>query len=137
MDQLRIKKMVLPLFNKHPAIEAAYLFGSAASGKLRSTSDIDIAIRLEPGMSPESGFELRIQLMDELERLLDRHTDVILLNNASLKLIHQVLAYGELLFARDETAERHYAIQKRKEYFDFKYYIEKDRRELRSFFGVA
>ena len=58
-------------------------------------------------------------------------------NNASLKLIYQVLAYGKLLFARDELAESRYAIQKRKEYFDFKYYIEKYRWDLRSFYGVA
>jgi hypothetical protein len=43
----------------------------------------------------------------------------VVINNALLKLIHQVLAYGDLLFARDEAAENCYVIQKRKAYFDF------------------
>jgi predicted nucleotidyltransferase len=137
MNILRLKNEVSPLFARHPAIEAAYLFGSIVHGQARAASDVDIAIRLLPDSTAQLGFNLRLNLMEELERHFTRPVDILILNNASLKMIRQVLSRGELLFARDEGAERLYAIQKQKSYFDFKYYIEKDREELKSFFGVA
>ena len=137
MNILRIKKELSPLFSKHSAIEAAYLFGSVAHGQARASSDVDIAIRLMPDSTARLSFDLRLNLMAELERYFSRPVDIVILNNASLKMIRQVLSRGKLLYARDKGAERLYAIQKQKAYFDFKYYIEKDREELKSFFGVA
>ena len=98
---------------------------------------MDIAIRLMPDSTAQLSFDLKLNLMDELERHFTRPVDIVILNNASLKMIRQVLSRGELLYTRDEGAERLYAIQKQKAYFDFKYYIEKDREELKSFFGVT
>ena len=137
MNILRLKKEISPLFAKHSAIESAYLFGSIAHGRAKAASDVDIAIRLVPDSTVQSGFDLRLNLMDELERYFTRPVDIVLLNNASLKMIRQVLSRGQLLYTRDEVSERLYSIQKQKEYFDFKYYIEKDREALKSYFGVT
>lgn len=63
--------------------------------------------------------------------------DIVVLNTASLKMIHQVIINGRLLFSRDREKEKDYAVQKRKEYFDFRYYINKDIQEMRSYFGVS
>jgi hypothetical protein len=62
--------------------------------------------------------------------------DVVVLNSASLKMIRQVMTKGKRLYARDNSAEQAYAIQRQKEYFDFQFYIEKNRKELKSYFGA-
>ena len=137
MSSPQIRKDLTPIFAKHPTILAAYLFGSTANQTAGANSDVDVALRLDKGLSVDQQLELRLELMDDVETVFKRSADIVILNNASLKMIRQVLTRGEMLFARDEAAERLYACHKQKEYFDFKYYIEKDRQELKSFFGVA
>lgn len=133
----QLKKELLPLFAGHPDIEAAYLFGSAVRGNDGPVSDIDVAIRCTFDLSPESCFELRLEFMEALEKILNRDTDIVVLNIASLKMIRQVLTHGILIYAEDAGRERMWAIQKQKEYFDFKYYIDQNRKELKSYFGAA
>jgi predicted nucleotidyltransferase len=133
---MQMKKDLKSIFANHPTILAAYLFGSTANQTARENSDVDVALRLDKGVSADQQLELRLELMDVVETVFKRSADIVILNNASLKMIRQVLMRGQLLFARDERAERLYAIHKQKAYFDFKYYIEKDRQELKSFFGV-
>ena len=53
----------------------------------------------------------------------------------NLKMIHQVLHHGELIYDRDPERTLIFAIQRQKEYFDFKYYIDKDIQQMRTFFG--
>jgi len=137
MGRLQIKEDLSSFFANHPTVLAAYLFGSTASQTARVDSDVDVALRLDRNLSADQQLEIRLKLMDDVETVFKRSADIVILNNASLKMIRQVLTRGELLFVRDERAERLYAINKQKEYFDFKYYIEKDRQELKTFFGAA
>jgi hypothetical protein len=136
-DILKYKKELSPLFEGYPVIRSAYLFGSVAGGNAGPHSDIDIAIRCAPELSPESGFNLRLELIEKLESVFKRPTDIVVLNSASLVMIRQVLTHGVLLYAENPEKEDAWAIQKRKEYFDFKYYLDRNRNELKSFFGVA
>ena len=136
-DIPRFKKELLSLFKRYPAIQSAYLFGSVAVGHAGPKSDIDIAIRCDPELPSESFFDLRLELMDKLENIFERQTDIVVLNLASLVMIRQVLTHGVLLYARNSEKEHAWAIQKRKEYFDFKYYLDRNRKELKSYFGVT
>ena len=72
--------------------------------------------------------------MLDLENYFGKRVDVVVLNRASLKLIHQVSRFGKIIFTKDPYREMDYMVQKQKEYFDFRYYIDKDRRELRQYF---
>jgi len=136
-SDLKVKQDLSYLFSRYPHILSAYLFGSTALGISNSGSDIDIAIRIDQSLASDSYLELRIQLTDDLEKHLGCKVDIVVLNTASLKMIHQVIVNGRLLFSRDREKEQDYIVQKRKEYFDFKYYINKDIQEMRSYFGVS
>ena len=136
-DIPRFKKELLSLFKRYPAIQSAYLFGSVAVGHAGPKSDIDISIRCDPELPSESALNLRLELMDKLENIFERQTDIVVLNLASLVMIRQVLTHGVLLYARNSEKEHAWAIQKRKEYFDFKYYLDRNRKELKSYFGVT
>ena len=62
--------------------------------------------------------------------------DVVLLNSVSLKMIYQVLNSGKLIYAVIPEKETIYAIQKRKEYFDFRYYLDRERLTMKAFFST-
>jgi len=134
---LKMEQDSSDLFSGYPHVLSAYLFGSTALGIANSDSDMDIAIRIDKSLASGSYLDLRIQLTDDLEKHLGCKVDIVVLNTASLKMIHQVIVNGRLLFSRDLDKELDYLVQKRKEYFDFKYYINKDIQEMRSYFGVS
>lgn len=57
-------------------VELAFLFGSAARGRMLSESDVDIAIWLEDPQNQEEIY----RLWGEMEHLLRREVDLVLLN---------------------------------------------------------
>ena len=131
----KLEKDVSQAMEKHPVVISAYVFGSVAAGFENQRSDVDIAVRIDEGLAPEAIFDLRLQLTAELEDLLDRAADVIVLNTASLKMIHQVMRTGQRVYATDADKETAFRLQKQKEYFDFQYYMADDRKALKTFFG--
>ena len=65
-------------------VEVAILFGSAAKGRLRPDSDIDIGILPLPHLA--ISFNEELALATELERLLGREVDLVRLDTASTLL---------------------------------------------------
>jgi len=135
--QAKIQKGLKPLIDRYPQIKSVYLFGSAAQGLARKDSDVDIAVRCFPDPLPETCFNIRLDLMGAVENALGRESDVVILNEASLKMIRQVLRHGILIYSESPEEESEYAARKQKEYFDFKYYMDKDTKEMKSYYGVT
>lgn len=122
------------VYRENDGICSAYLFGSFAEGVHHKRSDIDFAVRLVAGLSAMEKHQIRMHLIDELENLLDQEVDVLILNDASLKMIHQVFRRGKAIYVKDDRQEETFRLQKQKEYFDFQYYMEKESRDLRAFY---
>lgn len=96
---------------------AAYLFGSVARGTASPASDVDIAILVDK--DPPRTFEaLPLGLEGDLERVLGRRTQVVVLNRAPVDLVHRVLRDGQLLCERDRSARIRFEVRARAEYFD-------------------
>lgn len=96
MDEKLIEALTEHL-KAHPAIEFAILFGSQAQGKAKSESDLDIAIYLNRALSLEEYLTLNLQL----EKISGREVDLIILNEASPLLKHQVMKNRKVLFIRN------------------------------------
>lgn len=135
IDKKLTKKLPQQL-RRHPAVHSAYVFGSVALGFEQKLSDVDIAVRIDDRLTPNAIFDLRLQLSNEIEDLLGCSVDVVVLNTASLKMIHQVMKTGRMIYATDPKEETSFRIQKQKEYFDFQYIVQHDRKEIRRFFGI-
>ncbi|MFU8769955.1 MAG: type VII toxin-antitoxin system MntA family adenylyltransferase antitoxin [Desulfotignum sp.] len=75
-------------------IAAVYLFGSAATGKMKADSDLDIAVMSAGRID---GFE-RISMETALSNLLGRDVDLVIFHQAGVLLQHQILKYGCLIF---------------------------------------
>lgn len=94
-----------------------YLFGSEARGTAGPGSDVDLAILY--GEKPPGTLDSpNLTLEGDLERLLGRPVQVVVLNSAPADLAHRVLRDGRLLFEGDRSARVAFEVRARSEYFD-------------------
>lgn len=107
-------------FAGQPDVLAAYVFGSVAAGHARPESDVDIAVLLRSDLDQEARFYRRLSLSAEVESLLHRSTDLVVLNDAPPILQHQVLTGGRLIFERDRAARVEFEVRAGKIYADLK-----------------
>lgn len=105
----------------------AYLFGSTARGTSQPGSDLDLALLLARAPPPTLA-GLRIDLADALTEALGRPVDLVLLNRASVDLIHRVLRDGVLLLDKDPSARIRFEVKSRNDYFDLLPYLREYRR---------
>ncbi len=59
------------------------------------------------------------------------------MNEASLVMLHQVFSGGIPLLIKNQEEEERFKLFKLKEFFDFKYYLDKDFTETKHFFESA
>ncbi|MDO9518403.1 MAG: nucleotidyltransferase domain-containing protein [Methanosarcinaceae archaeon] len=110
-------------FLSHDEIVAAYLFGSYANDNTRSDSDIDIGLLLSDNSNV--GAMYSVHIAKELEDAADtkREMDVRILNNGTLRFLHQVLK-GRLLFCRDDKKRIDFETSTIDRYLDFKPFLD-------------
>lgn len=108
------------IISRYPQIIAAYLFGTAAAGKLRPNSDMDVALLLAEPYSDEEMNSLLTHVICDIEATLHREADVKILNHIeNLPLVHEILSKGILLTDRDPAGRRAFVVKKNLEYLDF------------------
>ncbi|MBI5327591.1 MAG: nucleotidyltransferase domain-containing protein [Deltaproteobacteria bacterium] len=122
-----MKNTIKNIFSRYPEIIAAYLFGSLAAGRGRRGSDADIAVLLDVDTASEKAMSIRLQLMAELEGFYERDAEVIVLNDASLFFISEVFR-GKVVYDKDPVKRAGFESIKRREYFDFAYYLKQYRK---------
>jgi predicted nucleotidyltransferase len=109
------------ILNGRPVM-LAYLFGSAADGTALPSSDVDIALVLEPGcnLAPYDRMKMEFDIAAEVEKKCKvNQADVRSIDSAPLTVQGTILAEGILLYSRDEELRVEYETYTRKMYFDF------------------
>jgi len=101
-----------------PEVLAAVVFGSAAAGRLRPESDLDLAVLFAGDGVPDAFAAL--ELRAALEQRAGRDVDLIVLNRAPTILAFQAAKKGQLIFCRDPRAYQRYIVRLISEYADFK-----------------
>jgi len=97
MTEKLIKNNLIDFFQKESDITLCILYGSAASNKLSSTSDVDIAIGANILLSPDKMAEIQIRITSQLSR----EVDVIDVRRAQGPFLQQILTKGEFLVKKD------------------------------------
>ena len=113
------------IFEKYKEIVSVYLFGSFAKNRLAKDSDIDIGILLKDNISKDKKLDIRLNLMTELEDIFNRNCEVIVLNDAPLLLLFEIFKLRNIIYEKDRLARINFESLKRREFFDFKYHLEK------------
>jgi len=104
-------------FNKKENVIMAFLFGSLSKGKVHRHSDIDIAIYLK-----EYDIKEVEKIWDELEDLLKKDIDLIVLNNAKPLVAFEAIR-GEKIIIRNYDFYTDYMLEVSSEAIDLKDFI--------------
>lgn len=101
-------------FRSRQDLLLAFLFGSQATGKTLAESDVDVAVYFSQDPPPEGIY----RLWGELEDLLRREVDLVVLNTASATLAWEAIR-GVPLLLRDDGFYLEYMLQVSGEAEDF------------------
>lgn len=93
---------VKPVLSEHREVVAAYLFGSAAAGRLRPGSDIDIALLLDEASGKIDRKKQLERLLPPLCRALRHDVHLVFLNQVSYLLRGQIFDKGTLIYVSDQ-----------------------------------
>jgi len=112
------------IFRKYPGIQAAYLFGSVASGQTNTDSDLDIAILPRD----RSTRHHKLDILADLARSGFCNVDLVFLDTDDIVLKFEAVYQNRLLYcAEDFDASATFALILR-QYFDFLPYLEVQRK---------
>jgi uncharacterized protein len=118
------------LLGKYQVI-AAYLFGSRADGTASEDSDYDFAILTDTGYPQDDGIYLTTELKEEMQALLEKEVDLVLLNKASTEFRFLVIKHGRLIFSANEDKRTDFEDIVIRDYLDFKPFLDLYRKEVR------
>lgn len=99
---------------RFPKLTFAVLFGSAAAGRMRPDSDIDVAVygatggRLEIERDREIDRETELQIA--LERATQRNVELLILNRAPATVCAAALTTGRIVLMRDRAFYTRYLL---------------------------
>jgi len=107
----------------------AFLFGSWAKGLKGPDSDLDIAIYFRPAGGilqwddPEARYEEEDEIWSDLERMLDREVDLLVLNRAAPTVAESALR-GIPIVVKDRGVYLDFLVRITSEAIDFREWIE-------------
>ena len=107
-----IRRAIARSVSKRREIQAAYLFGSVATGRTRADSDLDVAVLLGRRLGSRHLLNYRLKLMTDLGAALHRSdVEVVILNDAPPLLAHRILSQGQLVFERSASARVRFQVR--------------------------
>ena len=95
-----ICRTVAEVLASNPGIKVVIVFGSAASGKLRPDSDVDVAVLFENPLNVDT----RLALQEKLEDALHREVDLVDLHGLGGEILHQILTKGLVVIKNEKHA---------------------------------
>lgn len=119
LDASSFERAVARCLSRHRDIQAAYIFGSAATGRVRRDSDVDVAVLLARPRRGGRSLSHRLRLMADLSAALRRNdVEVVVLNEAPPLLAHRVLSKGRLVLERSRSARVRFQVRTAGRYLD-------------------
>ena len=120
-DDIRSLKDV---FQRYPAIQAVYVFGSTGSGKMHSESDLDLAIVSRSMPLKEN----KLQLLTELASLGFCNADLVFLDTGDIVLKYEAVRQNRLIYSVQDFDRGSMYSKVIRQYLDFVPYLETQRK---------
>ena len=119
-----IENQIKSFFENEKDIVAVYLFGSYASGRVRSNSDIDLAILFDSRNRPAINRRLDKYLIG-LSRILRKDTHLTAMDFASEGLLKQIFKKGKCIIVNDTKIMAYFKMISYSKIVDFRYHRRK------------
>ena len=103
MNQLNLEDIsarIAKTLNQEPELKLAIVYGSAAAGRMRPDSDVDVAVLYGNPLN----LEQKMDLINRLELELKRDVDLVDLFNLSGTILKQILCKGRLVINNNTSA---------------------------------
>ena len=102
----KLLQLLKDYFNQRDDIAFAFLFGSAAKGKVRKEGDMDIAIYFWPEKDIEwedfnKTYKGETKIGLDLERLLKKEVDLVILNRTRAVLADEIVRKGKPIIIKN------------------------------------
>lgn len=122
-------KQLKKYFKKESSVAMAFVFGSYAKGRAMNESDVDIAVYFKPeGKRLEWEEDKEYPQVDkiwlEVERIVKRNVDLLVLNRARSTVAFEVLQTGKELVNKDRMLYLNFMLRISWEAIDFMGFIE-------------
>lgn len=112
-------------------VVAVLVFGSASRGNLQPLSDLDLAVLLSDKLSKVQRMEKQLDLLGLANFIFKTdEIDLIILNEATPRMAHNILKTGMVLFIRDQNSYTDFRERITRHYLDFKYFRDSFDREF-------
>jgi len=115
----QVDEIILKLktyFQEDTNVLFAFIFGSYVKGRDKRESDLDVAVFFN---NPPEGLDL-LGYINKLSDILEKDVHLIVLNNASPMLRHQVVKYGIRLIKKDESLYTRFREKTMTDYEEYK-----------------
>jgi predicted nucleotidyltransferase len=100
-NKKEIENKISDYFSKRKNISAVYIFGSFNTERFNRNSDLDLALIYSKELDKFKRFDLKLELMAELEKLVELEVDIVDFETVDLKIKHQILD-GKLIYCSDQ-----------------------------------
>jgi predicted nucleotidyltransferase len=117
---LAAAERAVAVLRRDSRVRLVYLYGSAADPARPTARDVDLAVLTEPAWSLEELMRVRADLV----AAAGADIDLVLLNDASVVLAHEVVEGGRCLHADPPEAETAFVTRTRARYWDFKPFLD-------------
>ncbi len=111
------------VFEQYPDVLAVYLFGSAATGRMRRDSDIDLAIVPRTPTLRDS----KIDMLADLVRAGFCDVDLVFLDTDRVVLKHEAVRLNEIVYQANDFDRGEMYSRVIREYLDFLPYLKVQR----------
>ncbi|MBU1179014.1 DUF86 domain-containing protein [Patescibacteria group bacterium] len=125
MDMEIKQKELKDYFKKRSDVSMAFIFGSYAKGREISESDFDIAIYFKPEgrkieWEADKVYAEKSNIWQDLEKIVKKNVDLVILNNAASTIAFEVLQTGEPIIIKDKVLYWKFLSQVSFEAIDFR-----------------
>lgn len=101
MQNKEIADIVAAYCAERPEIVACYLFGSQATGKARTDSDVDLGFLLKGDIPQSSYTDLSLEYFAQLSRMLRHDIHPLIMNSAGEVVLEQIFRKGMVVYGGD------------------------------------
>lgn len=122
-DALAELPIIIEVVSKDTDVVAFYSFGSLVDSRLNPLSDLDFGILLSRELDRLERFDKHLEFIGDFTSVFKTdEIDLIIMNDAPPRFVHNIIKTGKLLFVRDKARLAEFQEHALKEYLDFKYY---------------